>query len=335
MASSLSISNGGGSPQLLTTLARLFAQTFTRSNVPKAIGAYVLYLLFKYRNTAFGARPRPDIDGPRGFPMIGNTIEMMRRPRAKNYQLQTESHELHYGPFYTVSFPGVGRIINITEPEMVDFWAYEKGAYLRNTLGPMVGQGIFGADGEHWRWQRKLASHIFNVKSFRAYTSDVFCQETNTAIDYLSTVADTGKVIDLQNIFYLFTLDSFGEIAFGQSFGCLKDPEREVEFAAAFDRLNFALSYRIISPIWKLTDWWTGNGKAVEKDTKTVHDFAYNVIKKRREELAKGGHEYKDLMQLFMDGMDENGEPLSDEMLKDELINMILGRCRCTSSFFS
>lgn len=66
--------------------------------------------------------------------------------------------------------------------------------------------GIFGADGEHWRWQRKLSSHIFNVNAFRSYTNDVFCQEAKLVIDFLSTAADSGKVVDLQNIFYLFTL---------------------------------------------------------------------------------------------------------------------------------
>ncbi|KAK3823063.1 MAG: cytochrome P450 [Benniella sp.] len=314
----------------LTALARLFARTFTRTNAYKAFGAYLLYLVIKYRNTAFGIRPRPDIDGPRGIPLLGNLVEFLKRPRTQNYQHQMRNHEIRFGSHYTVSLPGVGRIINITDPEMLDhvlrvnFWAYEKGSYLRNTLAPMVGQGIFGADGEHWRWQRKLTSHIFNVKSFRTYTSDVFCREAQLVIDYLSTAADTDKVVDLQNIFYLFTLDSFGEIAFGQSFGCLKDPEREVEFAAAFDRLNHALSYRIISPIWKLKDWWTGNGKVVEQDTKTVHEFAYDVIRKRRAALAEGKQQFKDLMQLFIDARDEHDQPLSDEMLKDELINMVL-----------
>ncbi|KAF9946040.1 hypothetical protein BGZ72_000743 [Mortierella alpina] len=313
---------------LLSTLRLFLARIFTRPNASKVLATYFLFLLVKYRNTAYGVRPRPDLKGPRGVPLLGNTIEMLTRPRSENYQFQADSHENKYGSYYTVSLPGVGRIINITDPEMLDhvlrvnFWAYEKGAYLRNTLSPMVGQGIFGADGEHWRWQRKLTSHIFNVKSFRTYTSDVFCREAELVIDYFGKVADTDKVVDLQNIFYLFTLDSFGEIAFGQSFGCLKDPEQEVEFAAAFDRLNHALSERIISPIWKLKDWWTGHGEVVRQDTKTVHDFAYNVIRQRRE--AKNSGHHKDLMQLFMDARDEHGQPLSDEMLKDELINMVL-----------
>ncbi|KAG0001752.1 hypothetical protein BGZ80_010674 [Entomortierella chlamydospora] len=332
MTSATAAPNSGARSQLIITLAQLLTKVFSRSNISKTLGAYLLFIIFKYRDCAYGVRRRPDLPGPRGDPLLGNTIGMLKRLRTENYQQQTENHEVKYGRCYSVSFPGVGRIINISDPEMIEhvlkgnFWAYVKGPFLRKTLEPLVGQGIFGADGEHWRWQRKLASHIFNVKSFRTYTSDVFCREANLVIDYLSTVADTEKIVDLQSIFYLFTLDSFGEIAFGQAFGCLNDPEREVEFAASFDRLNHSLSGRIISPIWKFRDWWTGNGKIVERDTKIVHEFAYNVIRKRREELANGekAERNKDLMQLFMDGTDENGQPLSDEMLKDELINMVL-----------
>jgi fatty acid omega-hydroxylase len=34
-------------------------------------------------------------------------------------------------------------------------------------MGDLFGKGIFNADGEVWRYQRKAASHIFNVKNFR------------------------------------------------------------------------------------------------------------------------------------------------------------------------
>ncbi|KAF9324006.1 Protein kinase alk2 [Linnemannia elongata] len=152
------------------------------------------------------------------------------------------------------------------------------------------------------------------------------------------------KVIDLQAIFYLFTLDSFGRVGFGESFGCLIDPEKEVPFAGAFDRLTANLSLRFNWPFWRLTDWWTGNDK-------TVYDFAYNIIRRRRVLEEKTGVEGggvvhdmsegddgetgekrpgvlsssgKDLMQLFMEATDENGERLTDEGLKDTLVNFLL-----------
>ncbi|KAG0325089.1 Protein kinase alk2 [Podila humilis] len=225
----------------------------------------------------------------------------------------------------------------VSDPEVVDhilrinFWAYEKGEYFKSVLYPLVGEGIFGSDGQHWRWQRKLASRIFTVQGFREFTDTVFCAEADRVRTYLakhaapasSSIDKNGKVIDLSELFYKFTLDSFGEIAFGESFGCLKDPEQEVEFAMAFDRLNASLSRRFINPFWKIIQWWSGQAAQVEKDAKLVHDFAYGVIRRRRREQGFQ-KKHKDLMQLFMEAQDEDGQALSDDMLRDMLLNFLL-----------
>ncbi|KAG0309358.1 hypothetical protein BGZ98_003153 [Dissophora globulifera] len=321
---------------LPASLKRLLPLLFSPSNLTsKVLGAYFMYLLIKYRHTAIGARPRPELNGPRGLPFIGNFISTVLVPRETLLQRQTRNHEL-YGDVYTVSVPGIGRIVTIMDPEKIDhvlrvnFWAYEKGARFKESLRPLVGDGIFSADGEHWKWQRKLASHIFSVKAFRQYTSDVFCHEGQLVIDYLEKVADTGKPIDLQRLFHCYTLDSFGEIAFGQSFGCLKDPDQEVEFAAAFDRLNVNIAGRFMSPIWRLKDWWTGNAEKVREDTETVHRLAHDLIRDRRKKQAEKEKDHdeskskqKDLLQLFMD-ISDGGESLSDDMLVDSVLNFII-----------
>ncbi|KAI8351103.1 cytochrome P450 [Mortierella sp. GBAus27b] len=237
-----------------------------------------------------------------------------------------------YGNVYTITLPGVGRVVNIRDPEMVDhmlrvnFWAYEKGPRVKQSLYPLVGEGIFGADGEHWKWQRKLASNIFSVKAFRHYTSDVFCHEGEMVINYLNKVADAGKTVDLQQIFYCYTLDSFGEIAFGKTFGCLVDPEQPVEFAAAFDRLNHCLSGRYMTMLTLVRDWWTGSGKQIQKDSKTVRQFALDIIHERRRmqgQQEQDDPSKRDLLQLFMD-MSNDGEPLSDDMLVDSVLNFVI-----------
>ncbi|KAF8924556.1 putative cytochrome P450 monooxygenase [Dissophora ornata] len=321
---------------ILAHLKQLFSQLFSRSNIPsKVLGAYVLYLIVKYRRSVLFVRPRPELNGPRGLPLVGNVWSSITMPREQLLQRQRKSHDL-YGKVYTVAIPGVGRIVNIMDPDMLDhilrvnFWAYEKGPRFKMSLEPLVGDGIFGADGEHWKWQRKLASNIFSVKAFRQYTSDVFCQEGELAIAYLNKIADTGKTVDLQQLFYCYTLDSFGEIAFGKSFGCLKDPEQEVEFAASFDRLNNALSGRMISPIWRLRDWWNGRSEQVRKDRIVVRKFALDMIKERRREqqlqdsdTAETDSKNKDLLQLFMD-MSDDGEALSDDMLIDSVLNFVI-----------
>ncbi|KAG0073074.1 hypothetical protein BGZ89_012141 [Linnemannia elongata] len=319
--------------------------------LPRILLAYMLvysiYILIK-----------SDLPGPKGHPLIGNTIEMAKRPPGSTHQRQMAFHN-QYGKVFSLTVLGLGRVIHVREPQVVDhilrvnFWAYEKGGFFRETLRPIFGDGIFSADGQHWRWQRKAASKIFNVNWYRTYTSTIFRQESQLVINYFNKITDTSltsmaksaaaatesttstgplvdisvpispvtplredrvlldpasKVIDLQAIFYLFTLG-------------------------------------------KLTDWWTGNDKKVAADTKTVYDFAYNIIRRRRDLEEKTGVEGggvvhdmsegddgetgekrpgvlsssgKDLMQLFMEATDENGERLTDEGLKDTLVNFLL-----------
>ncbi|KAF9580032.1 hypothetical protein BGW38_003479 [Lunasporangiospora selenospora] len=302
-------------------------KSLTRKNTSRALGAYILYIIFKYRSTVYGVRPRYDLKGPRGVPLLGNTIQMLSVPRDQISQQNEKFHE-KFGETFTFSVPKLGRVIQFNNPDVLEhvlknnFWSYEKGPTIQETLSDLLGLGIFGADGDHWKWQRKMASHIFNVKAFRNYTSTVFVQEANIASDYLGRMADEGKVVDLQDIFLKFTLDSFGEISFGQSFGCLKNPEDEVHFASAFDRLNTVVFNRLFEGAWKVREWVSGMDKIVARDKKTVTDFAMDIIRERRE---KGYDKpQKDLLQLFMDMEADDGKPLSDEMLKDIVLNMII-----------
>lgn len=49
----------------------------------------------------------------------------------------------------------------------VNFKNYLKGPKFNKSLGEILGNGIFNANGEKWKYQRKTASHMFNVKNFR------------------------------------------------------------------------------------------------------------------------------------------------------------------------
>jgi cytochrome P450 len=48
-----------------------------------------------------------------------------------------------------------------------NFKNYLKGPKFNSSLHELLGNGIFNANGEKWKYQRKAASHIFNVKNFR------------------------------------------------------------------------------------------------------------------------------------------------------------------------
>ncbi|KAF9430695.1 hypothetical protein BGZ94_004912 [Podila epigama] len=310
-----------------SSVLNILLKAITRKNASRVLGLYILAILFKYRSTAYGTKPRHDLKGPRGLPLIGNMILMLFSDRAQMSQLNDKLHQT-YGTTWTFTVPSLGRVVQFAGPEELEhvlktnFLAYEKGPMVQESFNDLLGIGIFAVDGHQWKWQRKMASHIFNVKAFRMYTERVFVQESQKVVNYLGQMADQGRVVDLQEIFYKFTLDSFGEVSFGQSFGCLDNPEIEVEFASAFDRLNTIVFNRLFEGAWQLREWITGTNKIIAHDKKVITDFALNIIRDRR---AKGFHKpQKDLLQLFMDMTDDDGKHLSDDMLKDLILNFII-----------
>ena len=58
--------------------------------------------------------------------------------------------------------------------------------------------------------QRRLYSHLFSTKNFREIICVVFEEETKKVLNILDKLAKSGKTCDLQDLFFRFTLDSFG-----------------------------------------------------------------------------------------------------------------------------
>jgi cytochrome P450 len=100
------------------------------------------------------------------------------------------------------------------------FWKYEKGEWFRHTVEVLLGHGIFNSDGAVWQKQRKVASHMFTARSLREEMSGIFAKNAHVVMEKLAQNARDKKIFDVQDLFFRFTLDSFSEVAFGESGPC-------------------------------------------------------------------------------------------------------------------
>lgn len=154
---------------------------------------------------------------------------------------------------YQFKVLGQPNYIVVTDPECVkhvlkdNFDNYSK-QFLRERSLELLGDGIFNADGAHWRQQRKTASHIFKRAELRGFMTEVFVEHARTLLARLDTYAQSGAEFDLQDLFYRYTLDSIGRIAFGVDLGCLT--KESVPFATAFDTAQEICMLRLIDPTW-------------------------------------------------------------------------------------
>ncbi|KAJ9644295.1 hypothetical protein H2204_001646 [Knufia peltigerae] len=114
--------------------------------------------------------------------------------------------------------------------------------YRLEPFRPLLGKGIFSADGEDWTASRALIRPSFA----RDQVADLR-ELDNLMGDLLALLPRDGMtVVDLQELFFRYTIDSATSFLFGQSVGSLKNTTQGegIDFAEAFHYAQGAILTR-------------------------------------------------------------------------------------------
>lgn len=138
--------------------------------------------------------------------------------------------------------------------------------------------------------------------------------------------ADNCQVVDFHEVMYKFTLDSFILLGFGVDLNSLST-QGKVPFAVAFDEAQKNTFLRFVNPFWSVTEriagflmpWKT----SMNEHLAVVDGFARKVTEKRRTQLA-AGEIHTDLLSRFMDARNNKGDPLSNDELRDIVLNFVI-----------
>ncbi|KAL1921707.1 uncharacterized protein VTP21DRAFT_10349 [Calcarisporiella thermophila] len=144
----------------------------------------------------------------------------------------------------------------------------------------------------------------------------------------LERAAVSGQEVDLQGLFFRFTLDTFGRISFGKHFNCFDDTSAPVPFAAAFDYVQMVIDRRLHNPLFRITEFLSSESRKFQSAINILDEYAYNTLGTRLQVRAGGlKSQEKDLMDLFLDYRRVDDSKLTDKELRDTILNfMITGR---------
>ncbi|CAN6814826.1 unnamed protein product, partial [Brassica oleracea] len=188
---------------------------------------------------------------------------------------------------------------------------------IKHLLGDLLGQGIFNVDGHSWSSQRKLASHEFSTCSLRCFAFDVLREDVETRIvPILSTTADVGTTMDLQDVFKRFAFDVVCKVSLGWDPDCL-DLTRPVNPLAEAARRATESLYAV----WKAKRVLNvGNERRLREAIRTVHELVFEIVRAKRKSLEIGtGQEAKqDLLSRFLAAGQDS------EAVRDMVISFIM-----------
>ncbi|PPQ86757.1 hypothetical protein CVT25_012402 [Psilocybe cyanescens] len=212
------------------------------------------------------------------------------------------------------------------------FDEFEKGPETRSLFYPLLGTGVFAADGELWK---ERISHFDN-----------FDRHAEDAISLLKTRFREGHPVDFQDLVARFTLDSATEFLLGNDVeslsGGLPYPyyvdaaPKDIEvhehlasrFVSALPKAQMITARRLgLGVHWPLAEFWHDK---LREPMRIVHEFIDPIVAEaiRNKEL-KGELKEKDDETLLESLVNSTEDPIT---LRDEIMSLLVAGRDTTAS---
>ena len=264
-----------------------------------------------------------DLPGPRGLPVLGNALQV----RQGQLHLMAERWCREYGPVFRFDL-GPRRILGVSDlaaineilrqrPERFRRWSEIAAILEENGVN-----GVFAAEGDDWRRQRRLAVRALNANHLQRYFG-VIRLATERLYDRLATAAVDGAPFAIHQEFKSFTIDVTCALAFGH------DPsagEAIADLRPHIDRV-FAMTARRITtpfPYWRRVR--LPADRALDRSLAELRKAAAGLIEQGRARIH-ARPELREQPENFLDGMlvaQELEGRFSEEELFANTLTMLL-----------
>lgn len=198
------------------------------------------------------ARRLADLPGPAGLPLVGN-------------YLQIDFHEFHrqlerwadtYGPVYRMNL-GPNVFVAFSELDAAQVLlkerphAFGRRAALEKVFDELGFNGVFSADGDDWRRQRRIVITALNSAHLHEFYASMHAT-TQRLCQRWERLADSGQAVDLCAELMRYTVDITTQLAFGIDFNTIETdgPIIQQHLDKVFPMLNRRLGAPF--PYWRV-----------------------------------------------------------------------------------
>ena len=185
----------------------------------------------------------------------------------------------------------------------------------RRVLRPIIGEGLLTAQGESWRWQRKIASPPFRHSELLTYVPAMVEAANICARDWRASGASpltTDVEADMTDA-------TFNVVTKTILAGISKADGDTIKRAgrAYLDPISWEVAAALLQ--YPENYWHPGKGR-MKRSAVELRAIVRRLVAQRRQERPEGA----DLVARMLDAKDpDTGEPMSDEMIADNLATFL------------
>ncbi|KAJ6591285.1 cytochrome P450 [Mycena vulgaris] len=241
---------------------------------------------------------------------------------------------------------------NIKAILATEFNSFEKGPEFRMMMEPLLGTGVFAADGalflscDMWKFHRQMTRPFFHRERISDF--DLFDHHAEIAIAQFKARLHEGYAADFQDMVARFTMDSASSFLFGKNVRSLDaglpypyNVAADKSPAAAHPSSAFATAFQEAQTItalrsrfgehWPLSEFWVDR---LEGPMSIVRGFLGPILEEaiaKKRAMPAGMQENNKKMNELGDRQVEEGESLLDHLvnytddhtiLADEILNI-------------
>jgi cytochrome P450/nitrite reductase/ring-hydroxylating ferredoxin subunit len=266
-----------------------------------------------------------DLPGPRALPLIGNALEF----DPKSFHILLEDWARDHGDMYQFSL-GPDRAMAIARPELIaDVLRRRPDTFSRHkSNAPVFAElgvpGVFTAEGEAWRPQRRLIMRALGPRRLRASFA-VVQEVTRRLKNRWEAAAEREEVVDLQEDMVRFTVDVATRLVFSEETNVLEEGAHWL--VDSISPLLPKIMQRIIAllPYWRY--FKLPSDREVERGLDEVREWLSDVIARKREELEADPERAKSprtFLEAVLTATDADGRPFDDELIFGNAIQSLI-----------
>ena len=277
--------------------------------------------------TATASAPNPvptRPPGPRGLPIVGTSFMASRDSTRK-----LERWARDYGDIVFYRFLDFHAYVLFHPQHIEQVFLGKTGNFVKGMTAranpELFGNGLLTSDGEFWRRQRRLSNPAFHRQSLARY-AEITTEEATRMLDHWKSGEARNIHNDMMNVTLRIVLRSLFGAEMDKHMRII-EPALEAIMVSSSGFNSIAFYMRIPTPTRKQ------HFLAVDR----LNEVVYALIARGREKLASdqspasngdplspapGGA--KDLLTLLLTARDDDGNSMSDQQLRDEVITLLL-----------
>ncbi|NKE34736.1 cytochrome P450 [Natronococcus sp. JC468] len=245
--------------------------------------------------------------GPNGLPLVGNQLAFLRDPYGFMTETAREYGDIAYwedptGPVYQLNHPDYIEQVLVQNNQN-----YIKGARFQHVLKPVTGDGILNSEGAVWRRNRHLIQPAFAPDRIEEY-AEMMTAFTENALEEWADGQTRSFHEDMMEV----TLRIVVRALFGVDIDDHVDTVGSAleEFMLATE----SLSHLVLPPQVP-----TPSRRRIQRARAELDGVIYPLIEERRANPTE-----QDVISKLLEVTDEEGNTLSDEGIRDEVVTLLL-----------